>query len=271
MLGTTQSQSAIQIARSIIISILHLQLLLALPLITIAPFYTDILIEILAGRRWANTQVPITLAFYCLYLPFMGINGILESFVAGVAGQRGVSGWIQWLCGFWIIYAVIAIALMGYAHLGGIGLVLANCLNMAMRIWFSYRFTNDWFRSSSTSPSSSSSSSSNQENQLKDNRIRIIDFMPKILTIFIWIIGGICIALGRPWFQNAFVNSINTNSSGSLNRMTLFRIIFGGIITLICLFFTFHLEKEFFKTMLIQWKIMKSNNSNKIKSDGKFE
>ena len=99
--------------------------------------YTHMLLRILYGETWSETSAPSTLSWYCVYVLFMALNGITEAFVHGIADQSTLLKFNAWLMLCSIGYLTAA---KGLLHWGAIGLVLANCINMLLRIIFGARF-----------------------------------------------------------------------------------------------------------------------------------
>ena len=54
------------------------------------PAYTYMLLRLLYGLRWSETEAPRALAMYCVYILLLAANGILEAFVHAVAESRCV-------------------------------------------------------------------------------------------------------------------------------------------------------------------------------------
>ena len=52
------------------------------------PAYTYLLLRLLYGLRWSETEAPRALATYCVYILLLAVNGILEAFVHAVAESR---------------------------------------------------------------------------------------------------------------------------------------------------------------------------------------
>ncbi len=52
------------------------------------PTYTYMLLRLVYGQRWSETEAPRALAVYCLYILLLAVNGILEAFVHAVANSR---------------------------------------------------------------------------------------------------------------------------------------------------------------------------------------
>ena len=83
----------------------------------------------------------------------MSINGVAEAFVTATASPAELNRLSRAMVVFAVIYLLLAAA--GLHLAGSIGLVLANCLNMAGRITYAFAFVN---RASSASIKKSKSS-----------------------------------------------------------------------------------------------------------------
>ena len=46
------------------------------------------LLRLVYGQRWSETEAPRALAIYCMYILLLAVNGILEAFVHAVADAR---------------------------------------------------------------------------------------------------------------------------------------------------------------------------------------
>lgn len=56
--------------------------------VAFGPAYTYMLLRVVYGQRWSETEAPRALAVYCLYILLLAVNGILEAFVHAVADSR---------------------------------------------------------------------------------------------------------------------------------------------------------------------------------------
>ncbi|KAJ3338223.1 Oligosaccharide translocation protein rft1 [Kappamyces sp. JEL0680] len=108
-----------------------------------ATHYTDILLAILYGK--ANAQVASLLSWYCFYVPFLGLNGITEAFVQGVADASVLSTQAVFMVAFWGLYIVTSYVTMVSNDMKAFGLVASNIINMALRIVFSTVFIQAFF------------------------------------------------------------------------------------------------------------------------------
>lgn len=102
--------------------------------------YTRFFVHILAGDKWLHTEAPEALAVYLLYVPTMGINGILEAFLHSTASSDEISRQNRIMFLFWIIYIGCCYLFMIYFDFGAIGLIAANIINMLMRILYAWNY-----------------------------------------------------------------------------------------------------------------------------------
>ena len=89
-------------------------------------------VPLLLGERWVGTSLTTTLTWYCLYIPVLAVNGMVEGLAfitappSGVALQNALHTAIGVLS-----YAGLA---AGAWHAGAAGVVMANIASMAARI-----------------------------------------------------------------------------------------------------------------------------------------
>lgn len=130
--------------------VLLLQTHLALIFLLLAPSYTTPLLHLLLGPKWSLTSAAPILRAYARSLPFLGVNGITESFLQAVADPE----WIQRGAGWMVICGGAFAATVWYTvqrqGMGAVGLVVANCVNMALRTAFSSVYLVKYFRAALT-------------------------------------------------------------------------------------------------------------------------
>lgn len=131
-------------ANRILATIIHLYTIISLFAITLGPSLAPILLSIVAGKKWSATSASKVLATYCYYIPFLAINGVTEGFVAAVATNKELYAQSMSMGIFFAFFAGSAWFFIGQLELGGSGVVLANTVNMGLRIiwntWFTKRF-----------------------------------------------------------------------------------------------------------------------------------
>lgn len=102
--------------------------------------YTQILLNLLAGRKWGEKPEAVAvLSAFCVYTAFLAWNGMTEAFCYGVArdvadvSRLGVAHTITG-----VLFA--SVAPLAVARAGTVGLVAANCVAMVGRAVFSVHF-----------------------------------------------------------------------------------------------------------------------------------
>ncbi|KAG2189450.1 hypothetical protein INT44_004592, partial [Umbelopsis vinacea] len=143
----TKSQNRVlETSARILITIFKFHILLGLIFICFATNYTATLIDLLVGSAWSqNTNAPLVLSFYCAYVPVMGINGVSEAFVQAVATEQQLARLSKFMIVFSLIFVSSGVLFMHFMHLGAIGLILANIVNLGSRIIYSWIFIRKYF------------------------------------------------------------------------------------------------------------------------------
>jgi len=109
--------------------------IVALTLALIGPSFSTLFIRILYGTKWAfETRAPEALSAYFVYLVFMALNGVSEAFLNATATSRHLQRYSLYTSILSVAYLAGSFVLAG--KLGSVGLVLANCINMAARFLY---------------------------------------------------------------------------------------------------------------------------------------
>lgn len=147
-------------ASRVLTTILRLYGIISLFATTLGPTLAPLLLGIVAGKKWSATSAATVLSTYCYYIPFLAINGVTEAFVAAVATSKELYAQSVAMGVFFALFAGSAWFFIGQMELGGSGVVLANTVNMGLRIiwntWFINKFFNQRgssFKLSETLPS----------------------------------------------------------------------------------------------------------------------
>lgn len=127
---------------------LKLVLLIGLVVMAFGPSYSYSLTRLLYGRKWSDGEASTALRYYCLYVILLAMNGTSEAFLHAVANEIQLKRSNDSLLVFSLIYLVLNVSLIHSA--GAIGLILANSLNMALRITYSAVFIRNYFQDSSS-------------------------------------------------------------------------------------------------------------------------
>ncbi|KAJ1980362.1 Oligosaccharide translocation protein rft1 [Dimargaris cristalligena] len=135
---------ALETAIDYLEGLLRFQALLGLLFMGFATNYTGMLIDLLVGPRWSHTSAPLALAVYCLYIPMMAYNGLTEGFIQSVGSKAELEALSQAMVGFSAAFLGTAWLLIDVADLGTVGLIVANMVNMGLRIIYATRFIDSY-------------------------------------------------------------------------------------------------------------------------------
>ncbi|KAJ6393920.1 hypothetical protein OIU77_023206 [Salix suchowensis] len=133
--------------RSCLSEALKLVFLIGAVFMSFGPSYSYSLIRMLYGRKWSDGEASTALQYYCLYVILLAMNGTSEAFLHAVATESQLKRSNDSLLVFSLIYVVMNVLLIKSA--GAIGLILANSLNMILRILYSAVFIKHYFQDSS--------------------------------------------------------------------------------------------------------------------------
>ncbi|KAF2145104.1 uncharacterized protein K452DRAFT_265730 [Aplosporella prunicola CBS 121167] len=143
--SSSPAKPSLRQARTILTLILRLYHLISLAACAVGPTLAPLLLRLVAGARWADTEAGDTLATYCFYVPLLALNGVTEAFVASVAGNAELAAQSVYMGGFFAGFAGAAWLFLQVLQLGARGLVFANCVNMLMRIVWGLGFIKRYF------------------------------------------------------------------------------------------------------------------------------
>lgn len=132
-------------ASTILHNILHLYSLASLLAFAIGPTAAPLLLQLVAGSRWTASGAGEVLATYCYCIPLLAINGVSEAFVSATASTAELQRQSIWMGFFSAGFALSAWVFLRVLEMGAKGLVLANCVNMGLRIVFNLSFASGFF------------------------------------------------------------------------------------------------------------------------------
>ncbi|XP_047316146.1 protein RFT1 homolog isoform X2 [Impatiens glandulifera] len=123
---------------------LKLVLLIGLVVMAFGPSYSYSLIRLLYGQNWSDGEASTALRYYCFYIISLAMNGTSEAFLHAVATENQLKRSNDYLLVFSIIYLILNVLLI--RSVGAVGLVIANSLNMILRIIYSSVFIKNYFQ-----------------------------------------------------------------------------------------------------------------------------
>ncbi|EJU00255.1 Rft-1-domain-containing protein [Dacryopinax primogenitus] len=140
-----QPLTALQAAADVLSSLMLCDTHLLLFFLSLGHPLASTLLTYLLPKRYLATSAPRVLTGYCLYLPTMAFNGILEAFFASTAEQADLRRQSWALLLFSATFLCAALGLMRTLELGELGLVYANTLNLGLRAAYSWVYIRQYF------------------------------------------------------------------------------------------------------------------------------
>lgn len=98
----------------------------------------------LLSSRWRGSAVETCFSHYMLYLPFMAFNGVLEAFFTSAAAPADINRFSLFMLALSVAVALALVPLVKTFGLDGI--IMANALNMSLRIIYCCVFLSKTFR-----------------------------------------------------------------------------------------------------------------------------
>ncbi|KAF0289201.1 Protein RFT1 [Amphibalanus amphitrite] len=112
--------------------------LLGLVAVTFGWSYSHLLLRLYGGALLTAGPAVSLLRAQCAYVLLLAVNGVLECYTFAVMRQEQINGYNRKM----VLLSVIFVISTGiFTRLfGGVGFILANCVNMLTRIYVCYRF-----------------------------------------------------------------------------------------------------------------------------------
>ncbi|GIZ48751.1 hypothetical protein CKM354_001180100 [Cercospora kikuchii] len=141
----TKTTTNIAQAKQTLQLILRVYSIVSIICFAVGPSAAPLLLRLVAGSRWSESGAGDVLGTYSICIPLLAINGVSEAFVAATASTKDLHRQSIWMGFFSLGFAGSAYVFLRVLALGAKGLVLANCVNMAMRIIFNLNFVRSYF------------------------------------------------------------------------------------------------------------------------------
>eukprot|EP01080_Neovahlkampfia_damariscottae_P004413 gene4413-7788_t len=127
----------LKLSKEMLIQLLKFLILIGYYFIFFGPSYSNTLIYILHGNKWSINASKI-LSFYCIYVMLLPLNGITESFIQAESNENNLKRFNYFMILFSFIYLISIYIFVNILNFGIYSFIISNCLNMLMRIIFSY-------------------------------------------------------------------------------------------------------------------------------------
>eukprot|EP01134_Creolimax_fragrantissima_P002325 CFRG2325T1 len=128
-------------------TLLKFSIILGLVFVSFGPPYTTILLDIYGGHTISTGVGPSLLSWYCLYVLLLGVNGITECFLIASADRGLIDRYNHLMIGFSVVFLATSLTLTR-TRLGAAGFIVANCVNMGLRILYGANYAHEYFKPS---------------------------------------------------------------------------------------------------------------------------
>lgn len=141
----TVTKNNLKISQQVLTLLVRLHLLLGAFFVFFGTHFTGLLLRLLYSSDKATPEASFVLRVYCIYVPVMGVNGILEAFFQGVGDAAAIRRQSRFLIIFWAIFVGTFYGCYKGFRFGISGLVIANIVNLWLRIEFAIRYARTYF------------------------------------------------------------------------------------------------------------------------------
>jgi oligosaccharide translocation protein RFT1 len=106
--------------------------------------YSKLLLHLYGGEKLSSNTICVNmLRFHCVYIYFLAVNGLTESFFNATMSESQLKKHNYRLVLFSVVFLLLAFIFAKLFHI--YGFLLANCLNMAIRIFYSSIYIRSFF------------------------------------------------------------------------------------------------------------------------------
>lgn len=145
-----QKPEEVAMAAEVLECLLKLVLLIGLVISVFGQAYSHLALDIYGGDLLSTGAGPSLLRCYSVYVLLLAVNGVTECFTFAAMSEDDLDRYNFVMLGLSVSFLLLSYWLT--AVLGGIGFILANCCNMALRIIHSLLFIRRYFLSSDHAP-----------------------------------------------------------------------------------------------------------------------
>ncbi|KAF2077240.1 hypothetical protein CYY_001429 [Polysphondylium violaceum] len=176
-----EKEKELESGSKILAVVIKFLMIIALTFICFAPNYSELLMNLLYSSKFQGTNAGVILGVYCVYVGFLSVNGVTEAFVHSVSKENQLKtlNFILIIIGFaYLFFSYVLCKIFN-----SVGIILANILNMLLRILYSFYFMNQFFK------------------ELKDFSLK--SMMPHKLVFIIYFTSSIITYLSSKYIYNA--------------------------------------------------------------------
>jgi len=147
---SSTSQGELHTAGRILFGVLKCVSLVGMIVVVFGFSYSYLALIFYGGDILSSGEGPMLLKCYSVYVLIVAVNGITECFMFALMSRSEINDYNKRMMFFSFVF--LAAALCFTNILGSAGLIMANCLNMIMRIIHSSLFIRQYFKSSILNP-----------------------------------------------------------------------------------------------------------------------
>uniref|UniRef100_A0A3Q0TAB8 Protein RFT1 homolog n=1 Tax=Amphilophus citrinellus TaxID=61819 RepID=A0A3Q0TAB8_AMPCI len=145
-----QKQDEVAIAAEVLECLLKLVLVIGLIITVFGYAYSHLALDIYGGSLLSSGSGPSLLRCYSCYVLLLAVNGVTECFVFAAMSQEEVDKYNFIMLALSVSFLFLSYILTWWA--GSVGFILANCLNMGLRILHSLLYIHHYFQRSQWKP-----------------------------------------------------------------------------------------------------------------------
>jgi oligosaccharide translocation protein RFT1 len=188
------------------------------------PAYSFLLLDLLYTSKYSHTAAPLILAWYCVYIFIMGLNGITEAFAHSAGTARVLNYFNIAMVAQSVLFVVSSLYFLNAGFQAGV--IMANCLVMSTRILLSVGYIRRFFK-----------------DNLSSGSFSVTQLVPNGAVIIMFIISYIITRLSE------------SNFCSSATGITHFGCGQHIAVGMICLFFVgitaIWIERKYFKDLYL--------------------
>ncbi|XP_072437796.1 man(5)GlcNAc(2)-PP-dolichol translocation protein RFT1 isoform X3 [Chiloscyllium punctatum] len=145
-----QKQEDVSMAANVLEMLMKLMMLIGLTITVFGYSYSHLALNIYGGSMLSSGPGPTLLRCYCVYVLLLAINGVTECFTFAAMSKEEVDRYN-------FMMLALSLTFLGFSYCltwwqGGVGFILANCLNMGLRITHSLQYISRYFKHSKSQP-----------------------------------------------------------------------------------------------------------------------
>ena len=142
---TAPNDENVRLSMQVMMNLTKFYVYLSLMIILFGPTNSPFLLRLLVSAKWSTTSVLDAIQVYCLYLPFMALNGIFEAFFQSVAKGDQIMKYSYFMLACSCVFLFNSWILIGILGWSTIGLITSNIVSMILRIVYAGRFMESYY------------------------------------------------------------------------------------------------------------------------------